>query len=281
METFELSCRVKPLEPWRDILIADLAQAGFEGFIETEEGFKAYIPAGDYRPELVSEVFSLDMDPPPGLLKYEVNKIMPTNWNSLWESNFRPVTIGRLCYIRAPFHEKKPEIRYEIVIEPKMSFGTGHHETTVLMAEWLLETSIRGKAVLDMGCGTGILAILAAKRGAASVTAIDNYLDAWENALENAGRNHAGQIRVLYGDASLLGKDRYDVVMANITRNVLLDDMARYAKVLSAGGVMLLSGFLSFDKDVIFAEANRLGMVLAGEKTLKDWVSLKLLKPIR
>ncbi len=279
MEYIELSCKLSPTEPWTDIFIAELAEAGFESFTEDEQGFKAYIPSCHYPAEMVKSIFESKRPLSPEKLSWQVVRIGGKNWNAVWESNFQPVVIDDRCHIRAPFHEAKDSIEYEIIIEPKMSFGTGHHETTSLVVKWLLETDLKGKSVLDMGCGTGILAILAAKMGADRVTAIDNYIYAWENTLENAERNHVS-MKVLHGDASLLGKESFDVVIANITRNVLLEDMPAYNKVLNKGGVIFLSGFLSFDKDAIFAAGNSLGLQYAGEKTLKDWVSLKLVKPL-
>ncbi len=279
MNYIEITCQVAPIEPWMEILIAELADIGFESFSEEENGFKAYISACRYRANAVKGIFERKRELKPEKLSFEVVKIGSKNWNSVWESNFQAVTIGSACHIRAPFHEKPSDVAFDIIIEPKMSFGTGHHETTHLVVEWLLETDMQSKRVLDMGCGTGILAILASKKGAKSVTAIDNYLFAYENTIENAERNNINNMRVLHGDASLLGDETFDVVIANITRNVLLEDMAAYAKVLDHGGVLFLSGFLAFDKDTIFAEASRFGLQHAGQKTLRDWVSLKLLKP--
>ncbi len=279
MDYVELYCQVEPVTPWNEILIAELADIGFESFSEEEDGFKAYISACRYRAKAVKQVFEQKRQNPPEKLSFEISRIGGKNWNAVWESNFEPVTILGRCRIRAPFHETVPGMEYDIVIEPKMSFGTGHHETTTLVVEWLLETDLKNKATLDMGCGTGVLAILAAKKGAKPVTAIDNYLFAWENTLENAERNNVKDVKVFHGDASLLGDETYDVIIANITRNVLLEDMEKYEKVLNKGGLLYLSGFLSFDKDTIFAEGNRLGLRLGGEKTMKDWVSLMLVKP--
>lgn len=277
MDYIEIHCRLSPADPWADILIAELADIGFESFSEEADGLKAYISACRYRSRAVNSIYERYVKAGPEKLSFEVQRLGGRNWNVVWESNFEPVVIAGKCLIRAPFHAANPDIAHEIIIEPKMSFGTGHHETTSLAVEWLLEMDLKDKAVLDMGCGTGVLAILAAKKGAQPVTAIDNYLYAWENTQENAERNSVQNIQILHGDASLLGKETYDVIIANITRNVLLEDMAKYHQVLNTGGVLLLSGFLSFDKDTIFAEADRLGLKLVGEKKQEDWVSLKLL----
>lgn len=279
MNYIEISCCLSPREPWADILIAELADIGFESFADSDEGFKAYISDTDYQPVQVKALFKRIREAGPVQLSYEVAKIGGMNWNAVWESNFQAVTIADRCHIRAPFHEPKQSVDFEIIIEPKMSFGTGHHETTSLIVEWLLEIDLQGKSVLDMGCGTGVLAILAAKKGAFPVTAIDNYIYAYENTIENAERNNITNMRILHGDANKLGDETFDVIIANITRNVLLEDMARYVSVLQPGGMLLLSGFLSFDKDSIFAEGSRLGLHYAGEKTHQDWVSLKLIKP--
>ena len=274
----ELKCFVEPLDPWSDVLIAELADIGFESFSEEDYGFRAYIPACTYRAKAVKNVFERKREFKPEKLSFEIVKIGGRNWNAVWESNFEAVTIAGKCHIRAPFHDPPDNADFDIIIEPKMSFGTGHHETTSLVVEWLLETRLHGKSVLDMGCGTGVLAILAAKMGAGRITAIDNYLFAYENTIENAARNGIQTMRILHGDASLLGDENYDVIIANITRNVLLGDMAAYARVLKPEGTMLLSGFLAFDKDIIFAEAANYGLQHAGEKMLKDWVALKLIK---
>jgi len=279
MNYVEIKCAVEPVEPWSEILIAELADVGFESFSEEDNGFKAYVSACSYRAKAVKEVFERKRNPGPEKLSFEVTKIGSKNWNAVWEGNFEAVTIAGKCHIRAPFHPKRSEVDYEIVIEPKMSFGTGHHETTSLVVEWLIETDLQGKSVLDMGCGTGVLAILASKKGAKPVTAIDNYLFAYENTIENAERNGISDMKVLHGDAKLLGDEMFDVVIANITRNVLLEDMTTYNKVLKPGGMLFLSGFLSFDRDIIFDEAMRLGLQNGGDKHLKDWISLKLIKP--
>ncbi len=276
MDYIELDCQVQPPEPWAEILIAGLADMGFESFAEYPEGFRAYIMASDYDPEAVRLFMTEWEGRGPEKLSHHTRIMGGQNWNAVWESRFEPVLIRDACLIRAPFHETVPGVMYDIVIEPKMSFGTGHHETTSLAVELMLEMDLEGRAVLDMGCGTGVLGILAAKMGAHRVTAIDNYVYAYENTIENAERNGLKQIRVLHGDASLLGDETFEVIIANITRNVLLDDMRHYVKVLQPGGVLMLSGFLSFDKDAIFAEASRLGLDPDAERKLGDWVALRL-----
>ncbi len=278
MDYVELTCKVVPPEPWRDILISQLADIGFDSFEETEDGFKAYITLSEYREEYLDQALKLPAVEAVPEIFWSTAEIGSKNWNQVWESNFEPVIIGKKCYVRAPFHQPRKDVEMEIVIEPKMSFGTGHHETTTLMAEWLLETPLKGLSLVDMGCGAGILAILAAKRGARPVTAIDNYIFAWENTRENIERNDLPFINVLHGDASLLGKEKYDVVVANITRNVLLDDMEKYEGVLNKNGMMFISGFIEKDKKMVALKAKSLGLNPTGEKKEKDWVSLKFIK---
>ncbi len=278
MDHIEIHCQLAPLEPWSDILIAELADLGFESFSEEDDGFRAYIGACQYRSKPVAELFDRFRSKGPDKLSFEVNRLGGKNWNAVWESNFEPVSVDGKCLIRAPFHDAKPGMEHEIVIEPKMSFGTGHHETTVLVIRFMLEMDFKDTSVLDMGCGTGVLAILASQRGASPVTAIDNYLYAYENTLENAARNNIDNMEILHGDSSLLGEQTYDVIIANITRNVLLEDMSIYHEVLNTGGFLIMSGFMSFDKDLIFAKARELGFKGIGEKKEEDWTALKFQK---
>lgn len=278
MDYVELTCRVTPLEPWRDILIAQLADAGFESFEENADGFKAYVSSGEYNEALMQEALLLPQVEEAPQVDFEVLQINGKNWNKVWESNFEPVLVDDRCYIRAPFHEPRPDVEHEIVIEPKMSFGTGHHETTFLMTQWLLDTDFEGKSVLDMGCGTGILAILAAKKGAQPVTAIDNYIYAFENTVENVIRNDVEAVKVFHGDSGLLGSETFDVIIANITRNVLMADMEKYAGVLNHQGSLFLSGFLEKDREDIVGQAARFGLEYKGEKQQKDWLAVLLVK---
>lgn len=278
LDYVELNCRLDPVQPWSDIFIAALADLGFESFEETDEGFKAYISAPDFSEEALAEALDAGEVEDKPRMDYVVKQIDGQNWNQVWESNFEPVLIGNACYVRAPFHPTKPGVEMEFVIEPKMSFGTGHHETTSLMVEWLLEEEVAGKSVLDMGCGTGLLAIMAARKGAKPVLAIDNYIYAYENTIENAQRNNTPWIRVLHGDASLLGAESFDLIIANITKNVLLQDMESYVSVLRSGGVLLLSGFLEKDRKDMIAAVEELGLSFAGEKKKKDWLALRFQK---
>lgn len=274
----ELTCRLNPVLPWSEIFIARLAEIGFESFEETDNGFRAYIGADEFNESLLGEVFSPEGNTQMPEIDYDFIKIDGQNWNKVWESNFEPVLIGNACYVRAPFHEPLKGVELDLVIEPKMSFGTGHHETTSLMAEWLLEESLGGMAVLDMGCGTGLLAIIAALRGARAVTAIDNHIFAYENTIENARRNNTPWISVLHGEAALLGNETFDVIVANITKNVLLQDMEKYVSVLNHGGVLLLSGFLEKDKFEMISVVTAHGLKFSGQKKKKEWLALRFVR---
>jgi ribosomal protein L11 methyltransferase len=276
MDYVEVTYVITPKDPWADIIIAQLGEIGFDSFEETDEGFKGYIEGKLFNEAELNNIEAV-RDNSEVKINYTVKKIDDTNWNEVWESNFEPVHIDD-CYIRAPFHEKKEGITYELIIEPKMSFGTGHHETTSLMVKWLLELDMKGKTVLDMGCGTGVLAILASKKGASKLTAIDNYIYAYENTVENIERNACRNIEVILGDATALGKQKYDIIIANITRNVLLEDMESYSNVLNKDGLILFSGFFSIDKSLIEDKATSLGLTYVGEKLEKEWMSLCFIK---
>lgn len=266
--------KVDPLEPAVEILIAELGYAGFESFVETEEGVTAYIQKSDFTPLLLDDIQILNSD------EFEISftseEIAQTNWNAEWEKNFNPIVVDNTCTVRAPFHEV-PNTKYDIIIEPKMSFGTGHHETTHMMIQQMLGMDFTDRTVLDMGCGTGILAILAAMRGASNVDAID--IDHWcyLNSLENVERNNCKHIHVYEGDASLLKAQKYDIILANINRNILLKDISVYIKHLNINGILVLSGFYDYDVKMIEEECQR-NMLKLKEKLMRNnWVSLKFL----
>lgn len=269
--TFVLS----PVEPAREILIAQLGLANFESFVETEVGFIAYIQEEDWHKDILADVQLLNTNEFD--IKYTKETIKQTNWNSEWEKNFSPIMVADKVSIRAPFHENVAA-DYTIIIEPKMSFGTGHHETTHLMVEHLLELDLTAKKVLDMGCGTSVLAILAEMRGAAAIDAID--IDNWcyVNSLENVTRNNCKNIQVFEGDASLLINKKYDVIIANINRNILLNDIATYSNCLEKGAILLLSGFYEDDIPIIDAAATKYGLELQEFKKRNNWVALKYQK---
>ncbi|WP_271406608.1 50S ribosomal protein L11 methyltransferase [Tenacibaculum soleae] len=262
---------VSPKEPATEILIAELGEIGFESFVENEHGVTAYIQKNDWKESILEDVFVLKSEA--FSIDFKYNEIAQTNWNAEWEKNFNPIQVDDLVSIRAPFH-KNPNLKYDIVIEPKMSFGTGHHETTHMMVQHLLNLDLADKKVLDMGCGTGILAIFAEMKGAQPIDAID--IDAWcyENSIENVDRNNCKNISVYEGDAALLDDKKYDVIIANINRNILLNDMKTFTKCLNEKGVLLLSGFYKEDIPVIDLEVSKYGLTL--NKTIKrnNWVAL-------
>ncbi len=263
---------VFPKEPATEILIAELAYSSFESFIETKNGMTAYIQKKDWHEDILQGIQILNSDE--FKISYESAEVDQINWNSEWEKNFEAIQVNDQISVRAPFHAD-PKLKYDIIIEPKMSFGTGHHETTHLMLQQLLDLDVGGRSVLDMGCGTGILAIFAEMKGADKIDAID--IDTWcyENSIENIEKNHCNNIAVYQGDASLLKKKSYDLIIANINRNVLLQDIAVYSRNLTKKGVLLLSGFYKEDIPIIDKEAQRYNLYL--EKTLEknNWVSLK------
>jgi len=265
---------VSPKEPATEMLIAQLGYVGFESFVEQDNGVTAYIQKQEWNSKILDDVFLLHSNE--FNITFEHNEIAQTNWNEEWEKNFNPIQVDDLVSIRAPFHTN-PSLQFDIVIEPKMSFGTGHHETTHMMVQHLLALDLETKKVLDMGCGTGILAIFAEMKGAKPIDAID--IDSWcyENSLENIQRNNCNHITVYEGDASLL-KEKYDVIIANINRNILLSDMKTYTDCLNENGVLLLSGFYKEDIVIIEDEVNKHGLTFETMIQRNNWVALKYVK---
>lgn len=268
----ELAVTVSPLEPFRDLFIAQLGAVGFESFSETEEGFAAYILKEDYSASAAMEQMQWDGV----IVSVKEQEIEQVNWNAEWERNFNPIEVDGRVYIRAPFHAERAGFEYAMLIEPKMSFGTGHHQTTHMMIQWLLETPSNHADVLDMGCGTGILGILAGMRGAKSVHGID--VDTWciENTLENAQRNGVAMTADLGGSEVLSGT--YDLILANINLNVLLADIAHYEKALRKGGSIFFSGFYEDNVPTLRAAAEALGLSFEGVKSREQWRSIKMVK---
>mgnify|MGYP006076512465 FL=1 len=265
---------VSPKEPATEMLIAQLGYVGFESFVEQDYGVTAYIQKQEWNSKILEDVFMLNSNE--FNITFEHNEIAQTNWNEEWEKNFNPIQVDDLVSIRAPFHTN-PLLQFDIVIEPKMSFGTGHHETTHMMVQHLLALDLDTKKVLDMGCGTGILAIFAEMKGAKPIDAID--IDSWcyENSLENIQRNNCNHITVYEGDASLL-KEKYDVIIANINRNILLSDMKTYTDCLNENGVLLLSGFYKEDIVIIEDEVTKHGLTFETMIQRNNWVALKYVK---
>lgn len=260
-----------------DILSAMLAEIGFESFVRGEDALEAYIPQPLFSQSALQQVLAdlpLEVE-----ISYTVQTMEDKNWNEEWEKNyFNPIVIGDECCIHSSFHQPEGTYRYPILIDPKMSFGTGHHQTTLLILKEILAMELDGKSVLDMGCGTGVLAILAAMKGAAPVTAIDIEEWAYHNALENVGLNGMTSIRVAQGGAELLGAERYEVIFANINRNILLQDMPRYEAVMEKGGVIVMSGFYLDDLPAIRARANELGLSFDHLREMDRWVATTFVK---
>lgn len=271
----EFDFKVTPTEIGRDILIAELGYAGFESFVETDEGVTAYIQEKDWREELLNDIDILTN--PEFKISFTQKQIEQVNWNEEWEKNFEPILVDGICSVRAPFHPK-PEVEFDIVIEPKMSFGTGHHETTHMMIQFILKNEWTGKKVLDMGCGTAVLAILAEMKGAQPLDAID--IDNWcyLNSIENTERNNCQHIAVYEGDASLLSGKNYDTIIANINRNILLNDMATYASCLKVDGELYLSGFYTEDLKIITEECNKHKLHFVENLERNNWVAAKFIK---
>lgn len=258
----------------RDTVIALLSQHPFESFAESENSVAAYIPQNLYNENQILETLNEIRQNIP--MSWGINLIAEQNWNKTWEENYQPVTISGKCLIRAPFHPPDPDVEHEIIIEPKMSFGTAHHETTSMMIELLMEENVAGKDVLDMGCGTGVLAILASKMGAKKVMAIDNDEWSYENSLENVIRNNCANIAVKMGDNQEIGDDKYDLILANINRNILLQQIESYAGALNTGGKIFLSGFYENDIPLMLQKANTYGLAMLKKLTKNSWAAIIL-----
>jgi len=260
----------------REILVAMLSDLAFESFDESEDCVMGYIPGESVDLEEIKAITSLL----PFSVATENEMIPDKNWNEVWEKNyFKPLLIGNRCLVRAPFHTEFEPAEFELVIEPKMAFGTGNHETTTLVAEQILNMDLTGKTVLDMGCGTGILGMLASLKGAKNVTAID--IDTWsfESTVENARLNNILNLEAKLGDASLLGTETFEIIFANIHRNVIVNDLPVYESVLQSGGKLYLSGFYTHDMPDVKAKAESLGLVETGFQEKNNWVVYAFRKP--
>lgn len=316
MKYIEVDVTLHPVELLRDLLTYALGDEGpYDSFEDTEQGVKAYVPASQYDEAFLKQALQ---DIVPGLsavpaeaageaspaeaavaaaggakpltakafasaearVSYVVSEMPDKDWNAEWEQHHEAVLVDDFCWVRAPFHPYRDDVRYEIVIEPKMSFGTAHHATTYMMLSHLRPLALTGKRVLDMGSGTAVLSILAAKMGAAHVDAVDVDEWAYGNAKENVATNGCEEvIDCILGDARTLARQvSYDVVLANINRNILLNDMAAYVSVMRAGAVLLLSGFYEHDIPMLRAHAEALGLRYEGQTTRQDWASLKFVK---
>ena len=255
-----------------EILIAELGEKAFESFIETETGFSAFVQKTLWTDDILNDIYILEN--PEFKISYTFEEIEQVNWNEEWEKNFEAIDVDGNCHVRAPFHPKT-NAEFDIIIEPKMSFGTGHHETTHMMIQHLLEIDVTGMKTLDMGCGTAILAILAEMKGAQPIDAID--IDNWcyLNSIENAERNNCKHITVYEGDAALLKDKKYDLIIANINRNILLNDMQAYVDCLNPKGTIFFSGFYTEDIPFIDASCTEKGLTYVKKFERNNWVSLK------
>lgn len=272
MNYIEYDFTVSPTEMGAEILMAELAEVGFDSFEDTPTGIKAYIPKDSWNEHILQDIYLLSN--PEFTISYQITEIEQVNWNEEWEKNFSPIVVEDLCTVRANFHPV-PNTRYDIVITPKMSFGTGHHETTYMMLQQLLPLSLEGTKVLDMGCGTGILAIMAALRGAHDITAID--IDPWcvENATENVQQNDCSFITIKEGDVSLIAGEQYNLILANINRNILLSDIPAYTQALLPQGLLLVSGFYEEDLPAIKEKCQQVGLTYLSHIERNRWVSAK------
>lgn len=278
MNYIQISFSFSSIEEYQhDLLIAELADIGFDTFEDTDNGFDAYILANDYNETALNNVLAGFSD----VLQYTylVNQIEPQNWNTAWEKKFSPLIINQDCYIRATFHEPQPQYKYQIVIDPKMAFGTGHHQTTTMMMLYILETPLKDKVVLDMGAGTGILGILAAKLGAKQIIAIDNDEICYHSAIENATLNQVNNLTSLCGSKETIPNVDFDVIFANINRNILLDQIESYAKVLKNHGSIYFSGFYEDpDLEMIKLHCASFNLAYVNHKKDGEWVAAHFFK---
>lgn len=282
MDYIEITVSVSPICPFADLLKDDLANIGFESFMDQPMGFSAYIPKGDFQEKLFEETLQEFRSEYQAAITYEKKVIPDQNWNAVWESNYAPVLIDDFCYVHASFHSPMENIPYNIEIHPAMSFGTAHHATTYLMVEFLHNENLKGKSVMDMGCGTGILAIFAAKCGADYVEAIDIDEHAFNNCLDNVQSNNVSDIVIKHGNVAETSKRQFDVYVANIHRNILIQDMADYVGHLAPNGVLLMSGFFESDIPTIDIIAKKYGLTLTDTKVRNKWAAVRYIKqPIR
>ena len=263
-------------ENLKDMFMELLGSIGFDSFMDTDEGFEAYCQEPALDENELNDIMQMEQFVNVKLLKKEL--IPDQDWNATWEASYEPVIINELCRIRAPFHKVEGSYKYDLIIEPKMSFGTAHHETTSQIIELMLQSDFSGLNLLDMGSGTGVLAILAKKLGSATTVAIDNDEWAYRNALDNIRLNDENDIIVELGDANSLNDRQFDIILANINRNILLRDMKEYVKCLVDGGKIFFSGFYEEDLVLISKEAERLGLKYSNHVTKNNWTAAVFVK---
>ena len=281
MNYIEVCFEIQPFsEDIAELIIAQIEDLPFESFVVELPFLKAYIPQERHSPSDIKTILSGFANSGHFSVKVTNNFIQGQNWNALWESNFSPIIVGERCTVKAGFHKGLPRSKYTITIDPKMAFGTGHHQTTYLMIESMLDMKIKGKKVLDMGCGTGILAILAAKMGAtAPVHAIDIDPVAVASSIENSKKNRVAEKLIsLTGDASLIQALKYDIILANINRNIIISDIETYARGLSSAGTLLLSGFYKEDVPIIERAGEKAGLRIVSVREMDRWSIVMLEK---
>lgn len=278
MEYKQVTFNFSTIEEYQhDLLIAELAEIGFDTFEDTATGFDAFIVANQFNETSLNEVLMSFGDELQ--YTYNIKKVESQNWNEEWEKNFSPLVISDNCYIRATFHEPQSQYQYEIVIDPKMAFGTGHHQTTTMMMRYILETDVAGKLILDMGAGTGILGILASKRGAEQIIAIDNDEVCYQSAIENSTLNGIDNLISLCGSKEAIPEMFFDLILANINRNILLDQISSYAAVLKNKGEIFFSGFYeSPDLEMIKTHCAEYKLIYVDHKKIDDWVAARFVK---
>ena len=275
MGYIEVCYKLEPLLPAREILYAELGDRGFEAFEDTQDGVRAYIKKEQFSKSLLKD---LRINRIQGQkIEFDIITIANQNWNAVWESNFNPIVINSNCIIRAPFHPV-PALEYDIIISPQMSFGTGHHETTFLMSKELFSLDLKSVDLLDMGSGTGVLGILAEKLGAKYVKAIDIEEGAFLNTIDNCKLNNTKNIIVEKGDSKLLVDSLFDVILANINKNILLQDISVYSNCLNLGGKLLLSGFFTTDIDELRKAASNNGLKFVKTNEKNNWAMIMLEK---
>ncbi len=271
-----------PARSWsnseKEILFAKMSQIGFEGFVEGEDDIQAYIEEQQFSSDdlnrLIDEMAVFNIK-----VQYRYHRTEDQNWNKEWEKKFSPVVVDEGVLIRAPFHDSANDLDYTLVIEPKMSFGTGHHHTTRLMIGAMGKLDLRGTNILDMGCGTGVLGIFGCMKGSKRVLGVDNDQWAYENALENVARNGSTCMEVRLGDVGVLGEEMFDIILANITRNTLVRDMSEYTSHLHQGGKIVVSGILAEDTQYVLNEAYRCELIHESTEEESNWISLSFIKP--
>jgi len=273
----EVKLRLDPILPAREVLTAYLAGIGYESFVDVPEGLQVFISEEEFNTEELEKTLAEVKDF--CKVSYELIFHKKQNWNAQWESSFEPVEVGTACRIRAPFHEPNSSFIHEIIIEPKMSFGTGHHETTRTIVEAMSGLDFKGKSVLDMGTGTGVLAIYAEKLGAKNLVAIDIEQWAYENTIENTEVNSCSRIEArLGGKEQIKPEEKFDIVIANINRNILLEDMPSYVEAMNSGSEILFSGFYTVDVPLITERALKLGLESSSSYEQSGWAVLRFKK---